>query len=131
TELLRADAHPADATSADATEAPAKPTRGTKKDKAEPTAKAEPAKDEAKDEPKDDAKALPVPIRLITKVIDDVSDDDGWASLGVVGQNLTKLRPDFDPRLYGFSKLSTLMRAQQRIETRDDNKHIEVRVRQR
>lgn len=131
TELLRADAHPADATSADATEAPAKPTRGTKKDKGEPTAKAEPAKDEAKDEPKDDAKALPVPIRLITKVIDDVSDDDGWASLGVVGQNLTKLRPDFDPRLYGFSKLSTLMRAQQRIETRDDNKHIEVRVRQR
>jgi len=64
-------------------------------------------------------------------VIDDVSDDDGWASLGVVGQNLTKLRPDFDPRLYGFSKLSALMKAQPRIESRESNKHVEVRVRQR
>jgi len=127
TELLRADAQPVDGPADAPAEAPAKAPRGAKKDKAEPAAKAEPVKEDAKDE----AKASPVPIRLITKVIDDVSDDDGWASLGVVGQNLTKLRPDFDPRLYGFSKLSALMKAQPRIESRQSNKHIEVRVRQR
>lgn len=74
----------------------------------------------------------------ITKVVDDLSDDDGWANLGAVGQNLTKLRPDFDPRLYGFTKLSALVKAQaQRIEVRetaagqDGGKTIDVRVRRR
>lgn len=37
-------------------------------------------------------------------------DDSGWVSLGAFGDYLTKLKPDFDPRLYGFKKLSHLVK---------------------
>ncbi len=35
----------------------------------------------------------------------------GWAHLGTFGSYLTKLQPDFDSRLYGYKKLSDLVRA--------------------
>jgi len=38
-------------------------------------------------------------------------DDDGWAPLAYVGQIITKQRPDFDSRNYGYAKLSDLMAA--------------------
>ncbi|WP_350133285.1 OST-HTH/LOTUS domain-containing protein [Nitrosomonas sp.] len=38
-------------------------------------------------------------------------DDTGWTSLGVFGSYLTKLQPDFDSRLYGYKKLSDLVKA--------------------
>ena len=34
----------------------------------------------------------------------------GWAFLGTVGSYLIKIRPDFDPRLYGQKKLSDLLK---------------------
>lgn len=37
-------------------------------------------------------------------------DDAGWVNLGAFGNYLTKIRPDFDPRLYGFKKLSELVK---------------------
>jgi len=52
-----------------------------------------------------------VPVKLITKVIDDISDEDGWAFMGALGENLRKLKSDFDPRLYGFKKLTDLVKA--------------------
>ena len=51
------------------------------------------------------------PLEFIAKVIDDISDEDGWANLGPVGSNISKLRPEFDPRLYGYKKLSELIKA--------------------
>ena len=51
------------------------------------------------------------PLDFIAKVIDDISDEDGWANLGPVGSNISKLRPEFDPRLYGYKKLSELIKA--------------------
>lgn len=53
-----------------------------------------------------------VPIDFIAKVIDDNSDEDGWCHLGALGTNISKLRSDFDSRLYGHKKLSELIRAQ-------------------
>lgn len=53
-----------------------------------------------------------VPLDIIAKVIDDISDESGWTNLGPVGTNISKLRPDFDPRLYGFKKLSDLIKSQ-------------------
>ena len=53
---------------------------------------------------------LPLPTDLINQAIEDASDESGWAHLGAVGNLLTKLRPDFDPRLYGSKKLSDLLR---------------------
>ncbi|MEO7912414.1 MAG: NYN domain-containing protein [Roseiflexaceae bacterium] len=37
-------------------------------------------------------------------------DDAGWVNLGSFGSYLTKVKPDFDPRLYGFKKLSDLVK---------------------
>ncbi len=51
-----------------------------------------------------------LPVDLITQAIEEASDDAGWAPLGRVGSYLTKIRPDFDPRLYGHKKLSELFR---------------------
>lgn len=57
------------------------------------------------------------PVDFLAKVIEDNSDEDGWIHLGALGQNLSKLRPDFDSRLYGHAKLSGLIKAyHQRFE---------------
>jgi uncharacterized LabA/DUF88 family protein len=39
------------------------------------------------------------------------SDDDGFAALANVGHIITKQQPDFDPRTFGFAKLSDLVTA--------------------
>lgn len=54
------------------------------------------------------------PIKFIARVIDDISGEDDWAHLGALGQNLNKRRPEFDTRLYGFTKLSALLGAQKK-----------------
>lgn len=46
------------------------------------------------------------PIRSGIKA---ASDDDGWAHLGAVGQHISKQMPDFDPRSWGYRKLSELV----------------------
>ncbi|MDF2075908.1 NYN domain-containing protein [Pseudomonas mendocina] len=61
--------------------------------------------------PKAETTPPKVPCKLISKVIDDISDEDGWAHMAVLGGNLRKLKSDFDPRLYGFKKLSDLIKA--------------------
>ena len=53
---------------------------------------------------------LPLPLELIRQAIEEGSDEEGWAHLGSVGNYLNKIRPDFDPRLYGQKKLSDLLR---------------------
>lgn len=50
------------------------------------------------------------PVGFIAKILDDIADEDGWAHLGALGANITKLRPDFDPRTHGYKKLSDLIR---------------------
>jgi uncharacterized LabA/DUF88 family protein len=50
-------------------------------------------------------------VNLLRNAIDAASDDDGWAGLGGVGSIITKQRPNFDPRSYGYAKLSELVAA--------------------
>ena len=76
-----------------------------------------------------------LPLELIRQAIEDASDDSGWAFLGAVGSYLNKIRPDFDPRLYGHRKLSDLLKHQSRhfaVEERGvgggSNKMIYVRA---
>lgn len=45
------------------------------------------------------------------------ADDSGWAHLGTLGSNLSKIKPEFDSRNYGFRKLSDLIRDQKGFET--------------
>ncbi len=63
-------------------------------------------------------------IKLISTTITDLSDDDGWAFLGDVGSLLQKKQPNFDPRNYGFQKLTPLIKSIKRfeIEQRDNPK---------
>ncbi len=55
-------------------------------------------------------------IQLITNTINDVSEDDGWAFLGDVGSLIQKKQPNFDPRNFGFQKLTPLIKSINRFE---------------
>jgi uncharacterized LabA/DUF88 family protein len=48
---------------------------------------------------------------LLRNAVEAASDDDGWATLANVGTFITKQRPDFDSRTYGYAKLSDLITA--------------------
>lgn len=51
------------------------------------------------------------PRQFILAALEQSSDENGWAHLGTFGSYLTKLQPDFDSRVYGFKKLSDLVKA--------------------
>jgi uncharacterized LabA/DUF88 family protein len=72
--------------------------------------------------------------RLITTSISDLADENGWAYLGDVGNLILKKQPDFDPRNFGFAKLTPLIRSFDfEIDERDSGqnniKHIYIRTR--
>lgn len=48
-------------------------------------------------------------INLLNQSIEDLADDSGWAFLAEVGNLILKKKPDFDPRNYGFPKLTPLI----------------------
>lgn len=50
------------------------------------------------------------PRAFVLEALEKASDDTGWAHLGTFGSYLTKLQSDFDSRLYGFKKLSDLVK---------------------
>jgi hypothetical protein len=49
--------------------------------------------------------------RLIASSITDLADENGWAYLGDVGNLILKKQPDFDPRNFGFPKLTPLIKS--------------------
>ena len=51
------------------------------------------------------------PKKFVLTALEQSIDDAGWAHLGTFGRYLTKLQPDFDSRLYGYKKLSDLVKA--------------------
>jgi uncharacterized LabA/DUF88 family protein len=50
-------------------------------------------------------------LNLLRSAIEACSDEVGWAQLGPVGNFISKTANDFDPRNYGFAKLSELITA--------------------
>lgn len=58
-----------------------------------------------------------LPLQFVLQALDQACDDTGWANLGTFGGYLTKLQPDFDPRLYGFKKLSDLVKSKPHVFT--------------
>ncbi len=50
------------------------------------------------------------PEAFVLTALEQSVDDTGWTSLGVFGSYLNKLQPDFDSRLYGYKKLSDLVK---------------------
>ncbi|MDR0356279.1 MAG: NYN domain-containing protein [Deltaproteobacteria bacterium] len=75
----------------------------------------------AKDESAPSAKTEPTPVKVATKsdvpidflltALEQVAGEDGWVSLSEFGSYLNKIKSDFDPRSYGYKKLSHLVRA--------------------
>jgi len=49
-------------------------------------------------------------IPILNKAIAQMEAEDGWVGLGPVGQRLANIASDFDPRTYGYRKLSDLVR---------------------
>lgn len=74
-------------------------------------------------------------IELIEATLEAIGDDDGWAFLGDVGNLIVKKKPEFDPRNYGFSKLTPMLKSLSDILEIDEResdkkgiKHVWVRL---
>ena len=75
-------------------------------------------------------------IELIEATIEAIGDDDGWAFLGDVGSLIVKKKPEFDPRNYGFTKLTPMLKSLTGILEIDEResdkkgiKHVFVKLR--
>ena len=49
-------------------------------------------------------------VPLVRKALAQTDSEDGWVRLSTLGQRLANMASDFDPRTYGFRKLSDLVR---------------------
>jgi len=56
---------------------------------------------------------------IISGIIAQMEGDDGWVALGAVGNQLANLASDFDPRTYGYRKLSDLVRGSGAFDIQD------------
>jgi len=70
---------------------------------------------------------------LLTHAVRETVRDSGWSRLATVGGLLGKTHTSFDPRNYGFKKLSDLVRAQPFLEVQDTPDgtgfvHVELRL---
>ena len=84
--------------------------------------------------PQEDQQRVPREVQeLIASGVDLVADEDGYAFMGELGNLLIRQQPDFDPRNYGFSKLTQLIKSMDRFEvdvrqtSNPHTKHIYVR----
>jgi uncharacterized LabA/DUF88 family protein len=63
---------------------------------------------------------LKFPKKFVLAALEQSIDDAGWAHLATFGNYLTKLQPDFDSRLYGYKKLSDLVKAKTDLFVTDE-----------
>lgn len=55
-------------------------------------------------------------VDLIAESLAMIADEDGYAFMGELGNLLLRQQPDFDPRNYGFQKLTALVKSLDRFE---------------
>ncbi len=74
-------------------------------------------------------------IQLLKSSVEDLVEENGWASLAEVGGLINKKKPDFDPRNYGFPKLTPLIKSltehfeiDERVVENSQVKYIYVRI---
>lgn len=70
--------------------------------------------------------------KAIIAIVDETSDEEGWAPLSNIGNILLKRFPDFDVRNYGFQKLAKMIKSYNCFEinavrNKDGNKLIYIR----
>jgi hypothetical protein len=67
-------------------------------------------------------------VELIEKALEPMEEDaEGWFQLGVVGQRMQNLSPEFDTRTFGQGKLSDLVEATGRFELNRAGQHVRLR----
>lgn len=71
--------------------------------------------------------------KLLKSAIASIEDSgDGWASLSALGTQLANLSSDFDPRNYGYKKLSDMIRGTPGFEISEGTgRHLQVRLLQK
>lgn len=79
------------------------------------------SKDDQSSEGTESEGDMPTPIEdiiatICNTILPDLETDSGWANLADVGNRLIKLYSDFDPRTYGYDKLSRLVRDRSEFE---------------
>ncbi len=57
-------------------------------------------------------------VTLLRRAVDRAADEDGWARVGTVGNHIAN-QSSFDPRNYGYAKLSKLLEASGLFDVRD------------
>ena len=68
-------------------------------------------------------------VPILSKVIAQIEDDNGWVDLGLVGRRIANLATDFDPRTYGHPKLSDLVEATGAFELdRSESGGVRIRL---
>jgi uncharacterized LabA/DUF88 family protein len=69
-------------------------------------------------------------IPILRTAIEQMEGEDGWVRLGQLGQRLATIASDFDPRTFGFRKLSDLVTETDAFDfDRADGGAIRVRLR--
>ncbi len=61
-----------------------------------------------------------IPTDFLMEALNKSVDESGWSHLGTFGSYLQKIKPDFDTRMYGFKKLSDLVRGRPDIFYTDE-----------
>ena len=69
--------------------------------------------------PKPMSAITPALVKLVKDSINDLAGDDGWVFLGNLGILLIKKQPDFDPRNYGYKKLTYLIKSIPDVEIQE------------
>ena len=67
-------------------------------------------------------------VDILAKTIAQMDSEDGWVGLRALGQRLANVATDFDPRSYGFRKLSDLVRHSSAFEV-DESEGRAMRLR--
>ena len=118
----------------------AKPAGKKRKKKSPPEAAAPAPAPEPEPAPVQEPPQQRVPRKvqdLIASAVDMIADEDGYAFMGELGNLLNRQQPDFDPRNYGFSKLTQLIKSLDRFEvdvrqtSNPHTKHIYLRDKKR
>lgn len=69
----------------------------------------------------------PKTVKFLAQCILESSGEGGQCQLSTLGSMISKKRPDFDSRNYGYSQLSKMLRAIQRFEVGGAGAHVWVR----
>ncbi|TMM54816.1 NYN domain-containing protein [Sulfitobacter sabulilitoris] len=78
---------------------------------------------------KADTETLNDAFQLIANAMEKIDQEGDWFDLGPIGKTILSLHPDFDTRSYGHSKLSALVKAIPRLETKREGAQLMVRRR--